>query len=39
MPETIKFYSTKDAYGCFSNFAACPIMQVRDEIRKNISHE
>lgn len=26
MTETIKFYSTKDAYGCFSNFAAYPIM-------------
>ena len=25
MAEIIKFYSTKDAYGCFSNFAACPI--------------
>ncbi len=25
MSEEIKFYSTKDAYGCFSNFAAYPI--------------
>lgn len=25
MVETIRFYSTKDSYGCFSNFAACPI--------------
>ena len=25
MAETIRFYSTKEAYGCFSNFAAYPI--------------
>jgi ribA/ribD-fused uncharacterized protein len=25
MPDVIKFYSTKDEYGCFSNFAAYPI--------------
>lgn len=25
MSEEIKFYSTKEAYGCFSNFAAYPI--------------
>jgi ribA/ribD-fused uncharacterized protein len=26
MSETIRFYSTKEAYGCFSNFAAYPIV-------------
>jgi ribA/ribD-fused uncharacterized protein len=25
MPDVIRFYSTRDEYGCFSNFAAYPI--------------
>lgn len=37
MPETINFYSTKDEYGCFSNFAAYPL-RIEDKIWPTSEH-
>ena len=37
MAEIIKFYSTKDANGCFSNFAAYPIV-IGDKIWPTSEH-
>jgi N-glycosidase YbiA len=35
--EVINFYSTKDEYGCFSNFAAYPF-RINNKVRKTSEH-